>query len=116
MHMWLTRDRIFAALVFLCWAMLMYPFPATVFMALCLACLCLPHYRWLSNYMSSRYAMTLVLLVATVCILLPIALVVIMVLPQAAHGMRILDQLRGRAGCKARKRRACLKPPTIMCA
>jgi len=92
--MWLTKDRIFSALVFLCWAILLYPFPATVFMALCLACLCLPHYRWLSQYMSGRYAMSLVLLVATVCILLPIALVVIMVLPQAANGMRILDQLR----------------------
>jgi len=92
MHM--TRNRIFCALAFLCWAILLYPFPVTVFLALSLACLCLPYYQKLSNYMSSRYAMTLVLLAATLCILLPIALVVIMVLPQAVNGMKILDQLR----------------------
>jgi predicted PurR-regulated permease PerM len=36
----------------------------------------------------------LVLLAATLSILLPIALVVIMVLPQAVNGMKVLDQLR----------------------
>jgi predicted PurR-regulated permease PerM len=44
--------------------------------------------------MQSRYAMFLVLLLATLSILLPIALVVIMVLPQAVNGMKVLDQLR----------------------
>jgi len=44
--------------------------------------------------MQSRYAMFLVLLVATLSILLPIALVVSMVLPQAVNGMKVLDQLR----------------------
>jgi len=92
--MQMTRDRIFCALAFLCWAILLYPFPVTVFLSLSLACLCLPYYRQLSNHMRSRYAMSLVLLAATLCILLPIALVVIMVLPQAVNGMKILDQLR----------------------
>jgi len=90
----LTRNRIFCALVFLCWAVLLYPFPVTVFLAGCLACLCLPYYRKLSQHMPERYAMFLVLLTATLSILLPVALVVIMVLPQAVNGMRILDQLR----------------------
>jgi len=90
----LTRDRFFSALVLLCWAILLYPFPGTVFLALCLACLCLPHYRWLSNHIPGKCAMFLVLLTATVCILIPIALVAILVLPQAVSGMRILDQLR----------------------
>jgi len=88
------RNRIFCALVFLCWAVLLHPFPVTVFMAVCLACLCLPYYRSLSLRMQSRYAMFLVLLAATLSILLPIALVVIMVLPQAVNGVKVLDQLR----------------------
>ena len=90
----LMRNRIFCALVFLCWAVLLHPFPVTVFLAVCLACLCLPCYRSLSLRMQSRYAMFLVLLVASLSILLPIALVVIMVLPQAVNGMKVLDQLR----------------------
>ncbi|MDR0239869.1 MAG: AI-2E family transporter [Deltaproteobacteria bacterium] len=92
--MLLMRNRVFCVLVFLCWAILLHPFPVTVFLAVCLACLCLPHYRRLSNCMQSRYAMLLVLLAATLSILLPIALVVIMVLPQAVNGMKVLDQLR----------------------
>jgi len=90
----LMRNRVFCALVFLCWAFLLHPFPVTVFLAVCLACLCLPYYRRLSNCMQSRYAMFLVLLTTTLSILLPIALVVIMVLPQAVNGMKVLDQLR----------------------
>ena len=90
----LTRDRIFCALVLLCWAILLYPFPGTVFLALCLACLCLPYYRGLSHHMPNRYAMFVVLTIATIAILLPIALVVVMVLPQAVNGMRVLEQLR----------------------
>jgi predicted PurR-regulated permease PerM len=78
----------------LCWAVLLHPFPVTVFLAVCLACLCLPYYRSLSRRMQSRYAMFLVLLTATLSILLPISLVVIMVLPQAVNGMKGLDQLR----------------------
>jgi predicted PurR-regulated permease PerM len=91
--MQMTRDRIFCALAFLCWAVLLYPFPVTVFLALSLACLCLPYYRRLSEHMRGRYAMSLVLLGATLCILLPIALVVLMVLPQTVNAMKILDQL-----------------------
>jgi predicted PurR-regulated permease PerM len=88
------QNRIFCALVFLCWAVLLHPFPVTVFLAVCLACLCLPYYRSLSSRMQSRYALFLVLLVATLSILLPIALVVSMALPQAVNGMKVLDQLR----------------------
>ena len=88
------QSRILCALVFLCWAILLHPFPVTVFLAVCLACLCLPSYRALSQRMQSRYAMFLVLLCATLSILLPIALVVSMVLPQAVNGMKVLDQLR----------------------
>ncbi|MCL2123938.1 MAG: AI-2E family transporter [Desulfovibrionaceae bacterium] len=92
--MQMMSTRIFCALVFLCWAILLHPFPETVFFAVCLACLCLPYYRRLSRIMQGRYAMFLVLLSATLSILLPVALVVIMVLPQAVNGMKVLDQLR----------------------
>ncbi|MDR2695095.1 MAG: AI-2E family transporter [Deltaproteobacteria bacterium] len=92
--MHLMRNRIFCSLVFLCWAILLHPFPVTVFLAVCLACLCLPQYRRLALRMQSRYAMLLVLLAAALSILLPVALVVIMVLPQAVNGMKVLDQLR----------------------
>jgi predicted PurR-regulated permease PerM len=88
------QTRIFCALVFLSWAILLHPFPVTVFLAVCLACLCLPFYRDLSHRMQSRYAMLLVLTIAALSILLPIALVVSMVLPQAVNGMKVLDQLR----------------------
>jgi len=90
----LMRNRVFCALVFLCWAILLHPFPVTVFLAMCLGCVCLPYYRTLANYMQGRYALLVVLLVTTLSILLPIALVVIMVLPQAVNGMKVLDQLR----------------------
>ena len=89
-----VKNRIFCAVVFLCWAILLHPFPVTVFLAVCLACLCLPYYRRLSSIMQGRYAMFLVLLIATLSILLPVALVVLMVLPQAVNGMKVLDQLR----------------------
>jgi predicted PurR-regulated permease PerM len=88
------QNRILCALVFLCWAILLHPFPVTVFFAVCLACLCLPYYRSLSTRMQGRYALFVVLLIATLAILLPIALVVIMVLPQAVNGIKVLDQLR----------------------
>jgi predicted PurR-regulated permease PerM len=90
----LIQNRIFCVLVFLCWAILLHPFPVTVFLAVCLACLCLPYYRSLSNHIQTRYAMFLVLLIATLSILLPIAVVVSMVLPQAANGLKVLDHLR----------------------
>ena len=92
--MQMMKNRIFCALVLLCWAILLHPFPVTVFLAVCLACLCLPCYRRLSQRMQSRYAMFLVLLTATLSILAPIALVVIMVLPQAANGIKVLEYLR----------------------
>jgi len=88
------RRRIFCFLVCLCWAVLLHPFPVTVFLALCMACLCLPWYRSLSLRMQGRYALFLVLMVATLSILLPIVLVMSMVLPQAVNGMKVLDQLR----------------------
>ncbi len=89
-----TQNRIFAALVFLAWAILLHPFPVTVFLAVCLACFLLPHYRALSTRMPGRCAMAVVLTLTTLSIVLPIALVVVMVLPQAVNGMRALDQIR----------------------
>jgi len=90
----MRQNRIFCALVCLCWAILLHPFPATFFLALCLACLCLPYYRSLALRMQNRYAMFLTLLLATLSILLPVALVVSMALPQAVNGIKVLDQLR----------------------
>jgi predicted PurR-regulated permease PerM len=92
--MQMTQNRIFCTLAFLCWALLLHPFPVTVFLAVCLACLCLPWYRSFLRRMRSRYAMILVSLCAMLSILLPIALVVSMVLPQAVNGMKVLEQLR----------------------
>ena len=88
------HNRLYCVMVLVCWAILLHPFPVVVFLGVSLACMCLPLYRKLSTRMQGRYAMFLVLSLATLSIVLPIALVISMVLPQAVNGMRVLDQLR----------------------
>jgi predicted PurR-regulated permease PerM len=90
----LQHNRVFASLVFLSWALLLYPFPVAVFFAMCIACFCLPFYRRLSGRMRSSRAMFVVIALSCLALALPVALVVSMVLPQAVNGMRVLDQLR----------------------
>ena len=86
--------KIFAALALFSWAALLYPFPVTVFLALSLACFCLPYYRSLSERMPKRHALLIVLTIASLSCVLPIAVIVSMVLPQAVNGLKVLDQLR----------------------
>lgn len=88
------HNRVFAALFLAAWAILLHPFPATVFLAACFACFCLPSYRKLSERMQSRYAMLIVLVLLSLALVLPVVLLVSMVLPQAVNGMRVLDQIR----------------------
>ncbi len=86
--------RIYAILAFGSWALLLWPFPKEVFLAACFACLLRPLYvlmlrRWRPSYATA--AMAAGLCVGTI---LPITIVVLMVTPQAAAGLQLLNNLQ----------------------
>ncbi len=87
-------QRIFAVLAFVSWCVLLWPFPSSVFLASCLACVSLPLFRNLCSRMDRRYATTILAMILAVGVILPITVVVIMVTPQAVNGLKMLDNLQ----------------------
>ncbi len=86
--------RIYAILAVASWTMLLWPFPIQVFLASCLACVALPLYRRLLRRWERRYAVALIMLLLVLCIALPVAIVGIMVTPQAVNALKIIDSLQ----------------------
>lgn len=87
-------SRVYAALAFVSWLALLWPFPVEVFLASCLACLCLPLYRHLQKSMERRLAVTCMALILTLSIVLPLTIIALLVTPQAVNGLKMLDNLQ----------------------
>ncbi len=86
--------KVYALLVLISWAVLLWPFPTEVFLATCFACSLYPLYTRLLHRWNKKYAFACVASGLCVSIILPITVVVLMVTPQAASGLRILDNLQ----------------------
>lgn len=103
-------QRVYAVLALFGWAVLLWPFPIPVFLASCLACVLVPVYRRLLNHMSRRYANLLTVAVLVLGIALPIAIMVIMVVPQALNGLKLLDSLKKSGWLQGPEAFAILEP------
>lgn len=103
-------QRVYAILALLSWAVLLWPFPIPVFLGSCLACVAVPIYRRLLNHMRRRYANLLTVVVLTLGICLPIAIMVIMVTPQAINGLILLDNLKKSGWLQSPEALAMLEP------
>lgn len=86
--------RVYATLALGSWLALLWPFPVEVFLAACLACLCLPLYRRFLHVMERRLAVTCMALVLTLGIVLPLTIIALLVTPQAVNGLKTLDNLQ----------------------
>lgn len=107
-----TLPRIFYICATMCWIILLWPNPVTIFLAACLSCLTLPIYRYFRiksttwnrslqggrsrlhrflRYLSSIFPVTAYILFLAISLMSPIAAVVLLVSPQAVAG---LDRLR----------------------
>ncbi len=86
--------RLYTVLVVCSWALLLWPFPAEVFLAGCFAILLRPLYSKLLSRWNKKAAILSVSLVLSISIILPITVVLLMVIPQGMNGLRILDQLQ----------------------
>ncbi len=76
-----------------CW-ILLFPYPATVFLAICISILCLPFYEYLKEKFSQVKAIIIFTLSILFSLILPISTVALMVTPQAINGVRLLQQWR----------------------
>ena len=102
--------RLFYALALLCGAILLYPAPGTIFMALCFSCLSIPLYRrftWMSVkklrvlnkkekikiWLHRRMPFTLYASTLAFAILSPISVLFLLVAPQASRGLAQLKSL-----------------------
>lgn len=83
--------RLLAFLSIFIWAVLLSPYPTTVFIASVAAALTLPVYRWLRARMRKASAIALFAGGLTLCIVTPITIVTVMIVPQALEGARRLS-------------------------
>lgn len=86
--------RVFYALAALAWIVLLFPYPATVFVAACCSCASYPLYerlyrRWPGLPAVIAYACALV-----VAMIVPVSILIVLVLPQARAGYNMLRVLR----------------------
>ncbi len=79
------------------WVVLLRPFPVTVFMAGCAACVSHPLYLRLLSRLSPSRALAVYAAGLITAIALPLAVVAALVVPQAVSGLYVLDNLRDPA-------------------
>lgn len=89
-----SLSRVLGGIALTAWALLLWPFPVTTFMAGCVACVSYPVYRKLCCRFSGMWPTTIYATVLALLTALPIVVVVMLVTPQAVAGLRILDELR----------------------
>ena len=86
--------RIYAMLALVSWMALLWPFPVEVFLAGCLACLCLPLYRLLLGRYERRCAAITMACFLSLSIALPLTIIALLVTPQAVNGLKIIDSMQ----------------------
>ncbi len=85
---------IFILLAILACTPLLYPYPATIFLASCLSMISLTFFDKLRSKFSLVPAFVLFTLIIMASIILPVTVVVLMVTPQAINGVKLLQQWR----------------------
>ncbi len=83
--------RILAILAIVIWGVLLSHYPTSVFIAAVAAALTLPAYRWLSARLHKTAAILCFAVGMTACVVTPITIVTVMVVPQVMEGMRRLN-------------------------
>lgn len=78
----------------LAWVALLWPYPTTVFIAGCVSCVTLPTYRKLQQRLPGVRAVFCYAMLICAMIIVPIAVLVLLVAPQAAAGFKMFQQLR----------------------
>ena len=78
--------RILAFLAAAAWLVLLYPYMTTVFIAAVTAALTIPVYRWFRRRLHRTPAIIVFFLALMLCVAAPIAIVSLMVIPQALEG------------------------------
>lgn len=86
--------RILGGIGLVAWILLLKPFPVTTFMAMCVACVSYPLYQRLCERFSGFRGTAIYILSLSLLTMLPIVVVVMLITPQAAAGLRVLDELR----------------------
>ncbi len=89
-----SLHRVYAFLVLASWSLLLWPFPAETFLAACFACFLRPLYTRMLARWKASVATVLMGFGLTIGVVLPIAVVVLMVTPQAVHGLSLLNDLQ----------------------
>ncbi len=87
-------ERILVILALISSGILLYPYPATVFLATCLGLLSFPVFERLKNKYSPIRAMVIYVLTIFLAILVPVIVVISMVTPQVINGVVLLQKWR----------------------
>ncbi len=87
-------QRTYALIVLGSWALLLWPFPSETFLAACLACFLRPLYVRLLTRFRESVATIIMGFGLSIGVLLPIAVVVLMVTPQAVQGISLVNDLQ----------------------
>ena len=86
--------QLLAVLALGAWMIMLSSYPATTFMAGGVACFSLPFYRWLRARCSSVTAVIVYTFGLSLCVLTPLAVLTILIAPQALAGVRRLNAWR----------------------
>lgn len=86
--------RILSLLSIGAWFLLLWPFPATTFLATSMACVSYPCFLKLTKKTSRYWAILIYIICLSLLILLPLTITISLIIPQAVAGLKILDQLR----------------------
>lgn len=76
------------------WILLLWPFPATTFLATSIACVSYPYFLKLRTKVSLRWATTIYIVFILAITVLPLATTISLIMPQAFAALKVLDQLR----------------------
>ena len=76
------------------WFLLLYPYPITVFMAACLSCVLYPLHKRLQVRLPGWKGLVCYVGIFAAMIVLPVAVLVLLVVPQATAGYHMLQRLR----------------------
>ncbi len=88
-----SSPKLLALVACVAWLLLLRPYPETVFMAGCVACVTYPLYSWLEMRTGRVWSALTYTAALSFCVVLPIVVVALLVAPQAVNGLRLLDGL-----------------------
>ncbi len=84
--------RIFSIIALCAWICLLWPYPNVAFLAACIACVSYSWYQRLCLRFSPLKGLVLYTIVIILCTTLPIGILVLLVVPQALNGLRMLER------------------------